>query len=166
MIINTERLILKKIEPNDLNELIINLNNWNVAKWMVNVPYPYKIHDAKNWLDKSFKDDLTLNIYLKNNLIGGITIDERPNSKNNYLGYWIGENYWGNGYAIEASRSLISYFFSNHSIKKIYASHIKNNEKSKKILLKLGFNKISTGKVFSISKQIEVENINYELIKS
>ena len=36
----------------------------------------------------------------------------------------------------------------------------------KKILLSLDFNKVSTGKVFSLSKKIEVEDINYELINS
>ncbi len=40
------------------------------------------------------------------------------------------------------------------------------NEKSKKILLSLGFNKVSTDKVFSLSKNKEVEDINYELINS
>ena len=40
------------------------------------------------------------------------------------------------------------------------------NEKSKKILLKLGFQKMSEGKVFSLSKNKEVDDVNYELIKS
>ena len=40
------------------------------------------------------------------------------------------------------------------------------NEKSKKILLNLGFKKVSEGKVFSLSKNDEVDDVNYELIKS
>ena len=38
--------------------------------------------------------------------------------------------------------------------------------KNQKNLLSLGFNKVSTGKVFSLSKKTEVEDINYELINS
>ena len=72
----------------------------------------------------------------------------------------------GNGYALEACNSLISYFFSNHSGNKLYASHILKNEKSKKILLNLGFQNVSKGKVFSLSKNKEVEDVNYELVNS
>ena len=164
--INTERLNLKKIEKKDLKVLVNHLNNWNVVKWLVNVPYPYTFNDAEKWLEKSSKEELALNIFLKNNLIGGITIDKRTSNNTPVLGYWIGEDYWGKGYAIEACNSLISYFFSNHSVNILYASHMLNNEKSKKILLNLGFQKVSEGKVFSLSKNIEVEDVNYKLVNS
>ncbi len=48
----------------------------------------------------------------------------------------------------------------------LYASHMVNNEKSKKILQSLNFIKISTSKIFFLFKQIEEEDINYELVKS
>ena len=164
--INTKRLNLKKIEKKDLQVLVNQLNNWNVVKWLANVPYPYTFNDAEKWLDKSSKEELALNIYLKSILIGGITIDKRITNNSPVLGYWIGEEYWGNGYAIEACNSLIKYFFSNHSGNILYASHMLKNEKSKKILLKLGFQKVSEGNVFSLSKNKEVEDVNYELVNS
>tara|TARA_B100001758_G_C18000081_1_gene397598 strand:- start:73 stop:579 length:507 start_codon:yes stop_codon:yes gene_type:complete len=164
--IKTERLILKKIEKKNLKVLLNLLNNWNVVQWLVNVPYPYTFNDAEKWLDKSSKEELALNIFLKNNLIGGITIDKRADNNTHFLGYWIGEEYWGKGYAIEACNSLISYFFSNHSENKLYASHMLKNEKSKKILLNLGFEKVSESKIFSLSKNTEVDDVNYELVNS
>ena len=166
IVIKTERLNLKKIEYKDLKNLVNCLNNWNVVKWLSNVPYPYTLKDAEKWLDKSTKEELALNIYLRNDLIGGITIDKRTSNKIPVLGYWLGEQYWGKGYASEACNSLISYFFSNHSGNILYASHMLNNEKSKKILLNLGFQKVSEGKVFSLSKNIEVEDVNYKLVNS
>ena len=124
------------------------------------------LNDAETWLDKSSKEELALNIYLKSILIGGITIDKRTTNNSPVLGYWIGEEYWGNGYALEACNFLISYFFSNHSGNKLYASHMLKNEKSKKILLNLGFQKVSEGKIFSLSKNTEVDDVNYELVNS
>ena len=41
-----------------------------------------------------------------------------------------------------------------------------HNDNSKKILLKLGFNEIGKDKVFSLSLQTEIEDINYHLLKS
>jgi len=166
IIINTERLTLKKIEKKDLKILVNHLNNWNVVKWLANVPYPYTLNDAETWLDIASKEQLALNIYLKSILIGGITISKRTSNNTPVLGYWIGEEYWGKGYAIEACNSLISFFFSNHSGNKLYASHMLKNEKSKKILLNLGFQKVSEGKIFSLSKNTEVDDVNYELVNS
>ena len=166
ILIKTERLNLKKIEKKDLQILVNHLNNWDVIKWLINIPYPYTLKDAEKWLDKSTKEELALNIYLRNDLIGGITIDKRTSNKIPVLGYWLAKQYWGKGYATEACNSIISYFFSNNFENKLYASHMLKNEKSKKILLYLGFQKVSEGKVFSLSKNTEVEDINYELINS
>ena len=124
--INSKRLVLKKIETKDINQLIKNLNNWNIVKWLVNVPYPYTINDANFWIKKSNKEELCLNIYKNNILVGGVSIDKRDKNLNE-LGYWLGEEYWGNGYALEACQSLISYFFLNSIEKTIYCAHMKGN---------------------------------------
>ena len=164
--LHTDNLVIKKPSENHLNSLIKELNNWNISKWLIEVPYPYSIDDAKYWVKKTKQDQYSLNIYLKNKLIGGMSLsNQRENSKWE-LGYWIGEEYWGNGYAIDACENLISYFFSNTNNSIIYASHMKDNIKSKKIIIKLGFNLISSGKKFSISRNEMVEDLNYELRKS
>ena len=164
--LHTNNLIIKKPSEKYLKSLIKELNNWNISKWLIEVPYPYSIDDAKYWVKKTKQDQYSLNIYLKNKLIGGVSLsNQRENSKWE-LGYWIGEEYWGNGYAIEACENLISYFFSNTNNSIIYASHMKDNIKSKKIIIKLGFILVSSGKKFSISRNEMVEDLNYELRKS
>lgn len=164
--LHTDNLVIKKPSENHLNSLIKELNNWNISKWLIEVPYPYSIDDAKYWVKKTKQDEYSFNIYLKNKLIGGVSLsNQRENSKWE-LGYWIGEEYWGNGYAIEACENLISYFFSNTNNSIIYASHMKDNIKSKKIIIKLGFKLVSSGKKFSISRNEMVEDLNYELRKS
>ncbi len=164
--LHTKNLIIKKPSEKHLKSLIKELNNWNISKWLIEVPYPYTVDDAKYWVKKSKQDQYSFNIYLKNKLIGGLSLsNQRENSKWE-LGYWIGEEYWGNGYAIEACENLISYFFSNTNNSIIYASHMKDNIKSKKIIIKLGFNLVSSGKKFSISRNEMVEDLNYELRKS
>ena len=50
ILINTERLNLKKIEKKDIKILVNHLNNWNVVQWLVNVPHPYTLNDAAKWL--------------------------------------------------------------------------------------------------------------------
>ena len=163
--LHTNNLIIKKPSEKHLNSLIKELNNWNISKWLIEVPYPYTVDDAKYWVKKTKQDEYIFNIYLKNKLIGGLSLaNQRENSKW-VLGYWIGEEYWGNGYAIEACENLISYFFSNTNNSIIYPSHMKDNIKSKKIIINLGFKLVSSGKKFSISRNEMVEDLNYELRK-
>ena len=75
-------------------------------------------------------------------------------------------NIGGHGFAYEACNALLKYIFSYTSVETIYASHIVNNNKSKKILLKIGFIQIGNGKKYSISRDAEVEDVNYQLLKS
>ena len=163
--LRTDNLIIKKPSEEDLNSLIKELNNWNISKWLIEVPYPYSIDDAKYWVKKTKQDKYSFNIYLKNKLIGGVSLsNKRANSKWE-LGYWIGQEYWGNNYAKEACENLIKYFFGNTNNSIIYVSHMKDNIKSKKIIINLGFKLVSSGKKFSISRNEIVENLNYELRK-
>ena len=164
--LHTQNLIIKKPTENDLNFLIKELNNWNISKWLVEVPFPYSINDANYWIKKTQEDEFSFNIYLKNKLIGGISITNKLENNKWELGYWIGEEYWGNKYALEACEGLIKYFFINTSNNIIFASHMKDNIKSNKIILSLGFKKIGIGKKYSISRKEEIEDINYQLIKS
>ena len=164
--INTLNLIIKKPEKKDISSLVKELNNWNISKWLVEVPYPYSINDANYWITKTQEDEFSFNIYLKNNLIGGISLSKKLGDTKWELGYWIGEEYWGNKYAIEACEGLIKYFFTYTSNNIIFASHMKDNIKSNKIILSLGFKKLRIGKKYSVSRKEKVEDINYQLIKS
>lgn len=160
----TKNLIIKKPTKEDVNLLIEELNNWEISKWLVRVPYPYQFKDAIEWLKITEDNELCFNIYNKNILIGGISLDAKENSIKPELGYWIGQKHWGHGYAYEACNALLKYIL-NTSVEIIYASHMVNNYKSKKILLKMGFIKIGNGKKYSISRDEEVVNINYHLLK-
>ena len=164
--INTSNLVIKKPNTRDIHALVNELNNWNISKWLVEVPFPYSINDANYWIKKTEEDEFSFNIYLKNKLIGGISITNKLKNNQWELGYWIGEEYWGNKYAKEACDGLIKYFFTNTSNNIIFASHMKDNIKSNKIILSLGFKKIGIGKKYSVSRKEEVEDINYQLIKS
>ena len=61
--LHTDNLIIKKPSEMHLNILIKELNNWNISQWLVNVPYPYTIDDAKYWLKKP-KQMIIVLIYL------------------------------------------------------------------------------------------------------
>ncbi len=50
------------------------------------------------------------------------------------IGYWLGKDYWGNGYATEALSKLIDYSFKEVGLSRIWCSFFDGNEKSKNVI--------------------------------
>lgn len=55
------------------------------------------------------------------------------------IGFHLRKKYWGMGYASEAAKAVIDYSFDDLKADKLYAGHHPQNEASKKLLIKLGF---------------------------
>jgi RimJ/RimL family protein N-acetyltransferase len=54
------------------------------------------------------------------------------------LGYWLGVQFWGHGYATEAANEMVRYGFDTLALHRIFASHFKHNPASGRILTKIG----------------------------
>jgi ribosomal-protein-alanine N-acetyltransferase len=50
MVLETKRLILREWDENDIDDLVDGLNNFEVSKWLVYVPYPYTKENAESWV--------------------------------------------------------------------------------------------------------------------
>ena len=137
--IKTDRLILKKPKSKqDKISLVSQIGDWEVVKWLANVPYPYTYDDLEDYLLISDSNQFDLNIFLGNQLIGrvGLTLD----GDNYYdLGYWIGKDYWGKGYATESSKELLEYVLDKLDSPKIKSAYFVDNFSSGNVLKKLGF---------------------------
>ena len=159
--IETERLVLKKLVQADKERLIFLIGDFQVSKTLSNVPYPYTLDDADKWLEIVGNEDLNLNIFLNDDLIGGIGLT--PAEDDFYeLGYWLGIEYWGQGYATESVMELLSYAETNMPCEKFMANVFKENVASAKVLEKNGFKRVEDREVFSISRQENVPSVNYE----
>ena len=55
------------------------------------------------------------------------------------IGFHLCKEYWGMGYASEAANVVITYSFDTLKADKLHAGHHPDNEASKKLLTKLGF---------------------------
>jgi len=57
------------------------------------------------------------------------------------IGYWIGEPYWGRGYATDAVRQCFKFAFEELNLLRVYANIYEYNIGSMKVLEKVGFEK-------------------------
>ena len=164
--ISTDRLVLKKTRKSDKDKelLVSRIGDWEVAKWLCNVPHPYTEDDAEAWFKTLHQKEFSLNVYLDNSLIGGIGLAQ-DEDKLYEFGYWLGRDYWGQGYATEAGKGLLHYATQKLSSPKIKANYMKGNVASANVLKKLGFNKVGEGKTYCVSRKEEVDCIHVALLK-
>ena len=144
MILKTANLILrpwKKSDAENLYNLAKNPKIGPVAGW----PPHESVDDSLNIINTVFSKKETYAIIMSGNPIGcvGLLFDKDCNhdwgENSAELGYWIGEEYWGNGFAFEASERLIKRAFNELNVKRIFASYKIENNQSKRVLEKLGF---------------------------
>lgn len=148
MKLETKRLILREWKQGDQKQEIEGINNLNVSKWLLVVPYPYTKKDADWWVNhciekykKKKKEGYPFAIELKEGkkVIGGIGIDKIDKSQGKAsVGYWIAEPYWKKGYGSEALRELLKFAFDKLKLRRIEAGVFAGNPSSGKLLEKFG----------------------------
>tara|TARA_B100000131_G_scaffold217416_1_gene208968 strand:+ start:605 stop:1102 length:498 start_codon:yes stop_codon:yes gene_type:complete len=156
--ITTDRLVLRKaITEQEKKSLVHLLNDWEVARWLTNVPYPYTYDDLEDYLLISNSNELDLNIFFNDQIIGrvGLTLDNDDNYFD--LGYFLGKDFWSKGYATEASESLLNYALDNLDSPKIKSGYFIDNFRSGNILKKLGFKEIGIKKWYSLANKKEMD---------
>ena len=138
--ITTERLVLRPLEKADLARLVTLVNSWNVARMLSRVPFPYDDADGERFLVflAANPQEQTFAINDAAGLVGciGLHPDDAGGIE---LGYWLGEPYWGRGYATEAGHALIRYGFETLRPDILTSGHFVENLASSRVLQKLGF---------------------------
>ena len=91
----------------------------------------------------NFNDPATqFGIWLDGQLVG--RSDLNPRTLGNFvLGYWLGAEHTGHGYATAASKALIAYGKVELGAMTIYAGVTKGNAKSEALLRRLGFQAVA-----------------------
>lgn len=144
MILKTTNLILRPWMEEDAEWLYNFAKNPNIgpiAGW----PPHKSVDESLNIIKTVFSKKETYAIVKDDIPIGCVALLFHPDTNHWWgegaveLGYWIAEEYWGRGYATEASRALIDHTFDDLDIQEIYASYRIENDQSKRVLEKLGF---------------------------
>lgn len=141
MFIRSERLFLRPGWPEDWQELFALIGDEAVVRNLAHAPWPYLPEDARDAVSRRHERMLphffvTLPSAEGARLVGSIGLGR--NGDDIELGYWIAPRYWGQGYATEATRAVLSQARAiGH--RRIVASHFVDNPASARVLQKAGF---------------------------
>ena len=165
--LKTDRLILRPYKTSDAEALEKLASDKRIAEQIL-LPHPYPKGAANDYIsthslkwDKNEGCFFAIILIGTGELIGNISIEHIKN-KSGKLGYWIGCEFWGKGYCIEAGKCIVRFGFSNLHLNRIYAAHLSSNVASGKVLLNLGFDHIGSEKrEFRDKNRVE----NFELFE-
>lgn len=146
--LETKRMILRDFRLSDLADLVLGLNNYNIYRWTLHVPYPYTEEEGIRFLEleekrqksaerTNFKFALTID----DKVIGSIRV-EKMSGESLEIGYWLAEPMWGKGLMTEVVLVVCNWAFDYFKAKQITAYTFAENLPSQNVLVKSGFKKI------------------------
>lgn len=165
--IETERLILRRFEDDDITELYEIMKKREV---MYAWEHGFTFEETREWLNRQKvryqQNGLGyLAVYLKATsvLIGQVglllqNIDGQPVIE---IGYIFDNSVWGRGYATEACKSLVLVTFETLGINKLYCTIRPENLPSIKVAERLGF--IRIGEYVKVYNGMEMLHLIYAL---
>lgn len=169
--IETERLVLRGPRISDLDRCAELLDDYDVAKMLARVPYPYDLETGKaflaraaeNWADRAQADGLVFCIDHDGWMIGCLGFDKLRQTP--HLGYWLGRRWWGRGFMSEAARAALGWFFQNTDHARVTSEAMTENPASLKVMEKLGFRAVGEGECSSLARGGAVPSIRTELLR-
>ena len=153
---------IRKWKLTDAKDIAVALSNKNVQDNLRDgLPYPYSEQDGMDFISSMLSANETetfaFAITLDDKAIGSIGVFRQQNihRQTAEMGYYIAEEYWGNGIMTDAVKQICEYVFENSDILRIYAEPFVHNIGSCRVLEKAGFkyegtlrsNAVKNGKV-------------------
>lgn len=144
--LETDRLILRQVNNEDIRDLYEILSDEDVAKFEYFHPVQ-SIENAQKFIDRyteelEDEEEITWGIVSKQNnkLIGTCCIgDFDKGARRAELGYAINQSQWGKGYATEALEAVLKFGFEIIDLNRIEATITPGNNASVRVLEKLHF---------------------------
>lgn len=168
--LETERLVLRNFvteDWKDLAELGIRYEETELAKYDEG-PWPDDPEVYKEIvLDMSKKDDFIAVALKENSKVIGLIFKPLREEGRYDFGYNFHVEFQGKGYATESCKAIITYMFKDLEAKEITAGTAKVNNKSTRLLEKLGFKFVREKKIAfrkdDNGKPIEFTGVDYIL---
>jgi RimJ/RimL family protein N-acetyltransferase len=160
MFIRSERLFLRPAWPEDWQELFARVADEAVVRNLARAPWPYTSEHARNFAEQP-QDPRCPHFFITlptasgpAAMVGCVGLVREQGEV--ALGYWIGKDFWGRGYATEAVRAVLNLARTLGHVR-ITASNFADNPASGRVLRKAGFQ--PTGKIeqrFCLARGAEV----------
>jgi RimJ/RimL family protein N-acetyltransferase len=145
--LTTARLQLRPFTPADAPRVQELAGQREIADAMISIPHPYVEGMAETWIachaaafDAGEEVHFAVQLKHSDEVIGAIELRRiDTNHSLAELSLWVGVDWWGRGYALEATRAVVDYAFGQLGLNRVYAHYMTRNSASRRVLEKAGF---------------------------
>ncbi len=144
-VLRTARLRLRPFTAADAPDVQRLAGDPAVSDTALDLPHPFEDGMAEAWIGTHAAGISAGTLYIfaitsaeSGTLLGAAGLMIEPGHRRAELGYWLGADFWGRGYATEASGAVIRHGFEQLDLHRIHASHLVRNPASGRVLQKLG----------------------------
>lgn len=172
-IIDTQRLHLRSLVPEDRNILSTLLSDREVSRWLVRIPHPYGRADADAFIDQSRQTSdagtaLTLAITLRGDdmrqLLGVVALHSMDMTPE--FGYWLGRPFWGGGLMGEAVEATLGWAYANLAIDEVRSGAFAGNAASLAIQHRQGFVDVGLSRRLSMALGETLDHVDTMLTRA
>ncbi|MBR2780687.1 MAG: GNAT family N-acetyltransferase [Eubacteriaceae bacterium] len=145
MVLETERLIMRKWRESDAKDLFLYAKDpavGPIAGWPPHRSEEESLDIIRNVLNGAeayavcLKEDGRAIGAIELRLCGHTDMTDREDECE--LGYWLGKPFWGQGIMPEAAGEILRHAFEDLGMTKVWAGYYDGNERSKRVQEKLG----------------------------
>ena len=166
------KIQIRKWALSDAGALAAALSNKKILDNLRDgLPYPYTQQDAREYISAMLAADedetFAFAVTADGKVIGSIGAFRQGNihRQTAELGYYIAEEYWGQGIMTEAVRQLCEHVFAHTDILRIYAEPFAHNRASCRVLEKAGFQYEGTLRCNAVKKGAVLDMKLYARLK-
>jgi RimJ/RimL family protein N-acetyltransferase len=139
-VLETKRLTLRAPRLADAKTVAALANDRRIAENTARIPHPYRLADAEGFIASAAKSgEAMFLITLRDKTVIGACGIMFHHDSTPELGYWLGVNYWGKGFATEALHAVIDYAFTDMAHEALQAGARVTNPASRRVLEKCAF---------------------------
>lgn len=140
--LTTDRLVLATPSLAHVPEMAVLANNKTIHAVLSRLPHPYDESHGRDFVENIARgsEEHAWSILLQGAYIGTMGLHILP-GKLPELGYWLGQPYWGHGYATEAAHAVVAAARSAGATA-MRSRALLSNTGSRSVLRKVGFTEI------------------------
>ncbi len=168
----TDRLCLRPFMKHDAKEYARLANDPIVQEKDFGIDLPFlREHAAKKveyfidaW-NKGTCHAFAIRHEAKNVLLGGTSLMVYRAHGLGELGYWLGQEHWGQGFATEAAAALIQFGFDVLKLDKISSQTLSSNQASAQVLQKVGMQQEGILRKHWVKEGNRVDLVQFGILK-
>ncbi|MEM9123458.1 MAG: GNAT family N-acetyltransferase, partial [Pseudomonadota bacterium] len=147
-------LTLRPFADTPSRDFVPLANNPAVARMTARMPVPYLYRDAMQFKASLHpgirRSENAFALWWDKTCVGCVGFSAAEGHTE--LGYWIGEPYWGRGFATAGARAVIAYGHQRLGLTRWEAGYFLDNPASGRVLTKIGFRPSEENRRFSAGR--------------